>query len=64
MSYVVDLLPKSFHINLTTMQPDYVVLKRYVTKHIRKSTKFGLMQMSEITRYIHASRPPYLSVLE
>lgn len=36
MGHVVDLPPKSFGINLTTMQPDYVVLKKDVAKRIRE----------------------------
>jgi DNA topoisomerase I len=34
MGHMVDLLPKSFGIDLTTMQPDYVVLKGDVAKRI------------------------------
>ncbi len=39
MGHVVDLPPKSFGINLTTMQPDYVVLKGDVAKRIRSEAK-------------------------
>ncbi|MCA0454059.1 MAG: type I DNA topoisomerase [Chloroflexi bacterium] len=39
MGHVVDLPPKSFGINLTTMQPDYVVLKADVAKRIRAEAK-------------------------
>jgi DNA topoisomerase-1 len=35
MGHVVDLPPKSFGIDLATMQPDYVVLKGDVAKRIR-----------------------------
>jgi DNA topoisomerase I len=39
MGHVVDLPPKSFGIDLTTMQPDYVVLKGDVAKRIRGEAK-------------------------
>lgn len=39
MGHVVDLPPKSFGINLDTMQPDYVVLKGDVAKRIRGEAK-------------------------
>jgi DNA topoisomerase I len=39
MGHVVDLPPKSFGIDLATMQPDYVVLKGNVTKRIRGEAK-------------------------
>ncbi len=39
MGHVVDLPPKSFGINLATMQPDYVVLKGDVAKRIRGEAK-------------------------
>ena len=39
MGHVVDLPPKSFGIDLTTMQPDYVVLKSDVAKRIRAEAK-------------------------
>src|SRR5690349_367268 len=41
MGHVVDLPPKSFGIDLTTMQPDYVVLKGDVAKRIREEAKKG-----------------------
>ncbi|MEO8612182.1 MAG: type I DNA topoisomerase [Chloroflexota bacterium] len=39
MGHVVDLPPKSFGIDLTTMQPDYVVLKGDIAKRIRGEAK-------------------------
>ena len=39
MGHVVDLPPKSFGINVTTMQPDYVVQKGDVAKRIRGEAK-------------------------
>lgn len=39
MGHVVDLPPKSFGIDLNTMQPDYVVLKGDVAKRIRGEAK-------------------------
>ncbi|HEX2906715.1 MAG TPA: type I DNA topoisomerase, partial [Phototrophicaceae bacterium] len=39
MGHVVDLPPKSFGIDLTTMQPDYVVLKTDVAQRIRVEAK-------------------------
>ncbi len=39
MGHVVDLPPKSFGIDLNTMQPDYVVLKGDVAKRIRSEAK-------------------------
>jgi DNA topoisomerase I len=39
MGHVVDLPPKSFGIDLSTMQPDYVVLKGDVAKRIRGEAK-------------------------
>jgi DNA topoisomerase-1 len=39
MGHVVDLPPKSFGIDLATMQPDYVVLKGDVAKRIRAEAK-------------------------
>jgi len=39
MGHVVDLPPKSFGINLSTMQPDYVVLKNDIAKRIRGEAK-------------------------
>jgi DNA topoisomerase-1 len=51
MGHVVDLPPTSFGINITTMQPDYVVLKSDVAKKIR-----GEAQKSYKTIYL-ASDP-------
>src|SRR5574341_2480262 len=39
MGHVVDLPPKSFGIDLATMQPEFVVLKADVAKRLRAEAK-------------------------
>src|SRR5687768_2865773 len=39
MGHVVDLPPKSFGIDLLTMQPDYTVMKSDIAKKIRDEAK-------------------------
>jgi DNA topoisomerase-1 len=58
IGHVVDLPPKSFGINLTTMQPDYVVLKDDVAKRIRGEAKkpYKMVCLASDHRHIHTGR--------